>query len=242
MPKKQISIAASKVTKIEKHGKNLYYDGQVVEADNLEHAMSEFLNWLPDKSLLFAHNGKNFDSKILIQTLNSLTLSKEKIVGFVDTLPYFRQKYPELRNHNQNNLSRILLNKDCSCDAHNALNDVLVLRELILYENMPSSLELFLKFSFPVSYVEDSLRYFHRKKQCLVTLSQLSNVTSKSMVEKIAGSGLALDDLKRAFKRGGIDGVGLLLSEKGKNGKPRVTNRVQILEKISQKINSLSAN
>lgn len=89
LPKNQISIAASKVTKIEKHGKNLYYDGQVVEADNLEHAMSEFLNWLPDKSLLFAHNGKNFDSKILIQTLNSLTLSKEKSVGFVDTLLYF---------------------------------------------------------------------------------------------------------------------------------------------------------
>lgn len=56
--KKQISIAASKVTKFEKHGKNLYYDGQVVEADNLEHAMSEFLNWSPDKSLHFAHNGK----------------------------------------------------------------------------------------------------------------------------------------------------------------------------------------
>lgn len=63
MPKKQILIAASKVTKIEKHGKNLvYYDGQVVEADNLEQSMSEFLNWLPDKSLLFAHNGKIFDS------------------------------------------------------------------------------------------------------------------------------------------------------------------------------------
>lgn len=62
------------------------------------------------------------------------------------------------------------------------------------------------------------------------------------MVEKIAGSRLALDDLKRAFKCGGIDGVRLLLSEKGKNGKPRVTNRAQILEKISQKINSLSAN
>lgn len=40
------------------------------------------------------------------------------------------------------------------------------------------------------------------------------------MVEKIAGSGVALDDLKRAFKRGGIDGVALLLSEMGKNGKP----------------------
>lgn len=40
------------------------------------------------------------------------------------------------------------------------------------------------------------------------------------MVEKIAGSGVALDDLKRAFQRGGIDGVALLLSEMGKNGKP----------------------
>lgn len=62
------------------------------------------------------------------------------------------------------------------------------------------------------------------------------------MVEKKAGSGLALDDLKRAFKRGGIDGVALLHSEKGKNGKPIVTNRAQILQKISQKINLLSAN
>lgn len=139
-------------------------------------------------------------------------------------------------------MSRILLSKDYSCDAHNALNDVhvLVLQKLILYENI--SLELFLKFSFPVSYEEDGLRYFHGKKQCLVTLSQLSNVTSKSMLKKNSWFEAGLDDLTRAFKPGGIDGVTLLLSEKGKNGKPRVTNKTQILEKISQKIYSLSAN
>lgn len=79
--------------------------------------MSVFFKWLPDKSLIFVHSGKIFDSNILIQTLISLTLSKEKIVEYVNTLPYFRQKYPELHNHSQNNLSGIFLSKDYSCDA-----------------------------------------------------------------------------------------------------------------------------
>lgn len=48
--------------------------------------------------------------------------------------------------------------------------------------------------------------------------------------EKIACLGLALDDLTRAFKRGGIDGLALLLSKKGNNGRPRVTNRTEILK------------
>lgn len=94
--------------------------------------MFVFFKWLPDKSLIFVHNGKNFDSNILIQTLNSLTLSKEKIVEYVNTLPYFRQKYPELYNHSQNDLSRILLNTDYPCDVHSARNNVLAFQEFIL--------------------------------------------------------------------------------------------------------------
>lgn len=171
------------------------------------------------------------DLKKLTLTLKSLTLSKEIFVGFVDTLPYLRQKYPELHNHCQNKMSRIRLNKDCN--AHHALNDVLVLHELIFHENI--SIESCLKWSFPLSYVDDSLTYFHRRKQYLVTLSPLhvSDVTSKSMLAKIDGSGLALDDITKVYKHGGFDGVTLLLSEKGKNRKPSVTNRTQILEKIS---------
>lgn len=199
LPRKQISIAASEVTKIEKQSKNLYYDGQVVEADNLEHAMSgnqiNLFFCTQRKQLWF----KNFDSNFKVYDP-----FERKDCRILDTLPYFRQKYPELHNHNQNNLSRILLSKDYSCDAHNALNDVhvLVLQKLILYENI--SLELFLKFSFPVSYEEDGLRYFHGKKQCLVTLSQLSNVTSKSMLKKIAGSRLALMILHELSNPGGL--------------------------------------
>lgn len=52
--------------------------------------------------------------------------------------------------------------------------------------------------------------------------------------EKIVGSKLALDYLKRAPNAGEL--IEWLLWEYGKNGKPRVTNRTQISEKNYKKI------
>lgn len=82
---------------------------------------------------------------------------------------------------------------------------------------------------FLLLYVKGSLRYFHT---ILVTLSSLSDLKRKLMLNRVAGLGLD-DFLHEPKKGGGVDEVTLFLLAKGKKQK----NRTQILKRISQKIN-----
>ena len=56
---------------------------------------------------------------------------------------------------------------------------------------------------------------------------------SKQTVTKIGESGLALKHLELSFKRGGFEGLRVLLSELNSMGKPRVTKSEMIIENIS---------
>ena len=55
------------------------------------------------------------------------------------------------------------------------------------------------------------------------------NVLSEDMKKKMASSGLYFDHLKLAYRRGGIQGLRGVLSEKFK-GKPTVTSNKRILK------------
>ena len=56
---------------------------------------------------------------------------------------------------------------------------------------------------------------------------------SKQTVTKIGESGLALKHLELSFKRGGFEGLRVLLSELNSKGKPRVTKSKMIIKNIS---------
>ncbi len=83
-----------------------------------------------------------------------------------------------------------------------------------------------------------------------VLLTENTNVNGKSKsyaskqtVTKIGESGLALKHLELSFKRGGFEGLRVLLSELNSMGKPRDTRSKMIIENIAayfenQKINA----
>lgn len=83
---------------------------------------------------------------------------------------------------------------------------------------------------FLLLYVEGSLRYFHT---ILVTLSSLSDLKRKLMLNRVAG--LGLDDFLHEPKKGGGGGWWSDIVSFGKGKKQK--NRTQILKRISQKIN-----
>ena len=73
-----------------------------------------------------------------------------------------------------------------------------------------------------------------------MTLSpRLSPGVSKSMLEKIAGSGLTYQNLQVAFRRGGAEGLRLVLTEQTESGKARVTTNRRVLDYICSHFESV---
>lgn len=238
-PTRQISPSATAVNKLTFMHGTLFFDGRPLEAVTLNEALKELINWLQQRSpcLLIAHNCKSFDSKHLVRGFESHLLLDDfqKVsVGFSDTLPVFRELYPELKSHSQQNLATNLLG--VTYDAHNALSDIQVLHKLTSTLVNTSILQ---RHSFSVPLVKESLAFHARKRDNLKTMKPLttSKVISNSMAEKIAGSGLTLQHLTLAFRRGGIDGIRGILTEKV-DGKYRVTSNNRIINQIFQYINS----
>ena len=85
-------------------GDQLYYQGKVVETIPSNTAFLvfyEFLSSLNCKCFLIAHNGKRFDNPRLIrafQTHGMLDYFKKIVHGFCDSLPIFKQVYPDWKD------------------------------------------------------------------------------------------------------------------------------------------------
>lgn len=215
----------------------MYYKNEIVPFVGVNSALEEFINWLPEKCLLTSHNGKSFDSKILVHQVKNtgeklFEIFSDKLGGFVDTLPFFRAKFPERKSFSQTSLACDLLSNCLTENSHNALTDCRILRALV--QKYCKSSKCLENFSFDLKFVLDNLEYFSVKQACLQSLQVLINrkIVSKGIVDKIAGSGLNLGHLNISFRRSGKDGIKNLLTEKTASGKPRVTNSKLIVDKL----------
>jgi hypothetical protein len=90
-------------------------------------------------------------------------------------------------------------------------------------------------YSSTLDSVTADIKWCETKNRNLATLKCLyvgkSATVSKTMAEKIAGSGLVYGHMKCAYDRSGSEGLIQILSSK-RSGGVRVTNRKSILEKI----------
>ena len=234
LPSNSITPAASAVNKLTVRSRVLHYDGQPVSSTSLVAGLSDLLQWLEARQpcLLIAHNAKAFDAKHLVKAVTSSDLLpkfSQVVLGFSDTLPAFRQLFPDRASCSQEHLAQDLLEK--TYNAHSALDDVLILQELASKYITDSTL---LQHSFTTSWVETYTVFLGQKKQNLKTLQPLisSKAVSKGMAEKIAASGLRLSHIQLAFTRGGADGISKVLTEKF-SGRARITTNKRILESIS---------
>ncbi|CAG2231214.1 unnamed protein product [Mytilus edulis] len=144
-PSQCISRQASSVTGLSVWNNTLVYYGQRVDQCIPQKAFQNFICWLekfPSQIILVGHNCRRFDAPRLIRSLSQYNLStsfQKKVIGFMDTLSFFRNKYPHLKCHKQEFLAENLLQKQYQ--AHNASEDVRILQS-ILNHAQPSETEI----------------------------------------------------------------------------------------------------
>ena len=153
----------------------------------------------------------------------------ELVVGFCDTLPAFKDLFPERKSYSHENLARDLL--ESTYNAQNTLNDVQMFQEL---SDKFLSAQIVQKHSFSFSWYQEYTKYFSDKRVNLQTLQPLvaAKAISMGMAEKAAASGLSFTHLiLLAFQRGGREALSNVLKEKF-NGKVHVTRRKKVIMKI----------
>jgi len=123
------------------------------------------------------------------------------VVGFCDTLPAFKELFPERKSYSQENLARDLLA---------STNDVPMLQEL---SDKFLSAQIVQKHSFSFSWYQEYTKHLSDKRVNLQTLQPLvaAKAISMGIAEKAAASGLSFTHLLLAFQRGGSEALSNVL-------------------------------
>ncbi|CAC5358203.1 unnamed protein product [Mytilus coruscus] len=201
IPTKSIHPKSTEVTHLFSTGTRLHYKGRQLVTEPKENALNSFVDWLPKIHYWLHINVKQFDAKILVsqmQPSNSSILQnlQDHILGFSDTFPLFRVKYLKRKSYSQSSLANDIL--QTTYNAHNALDDVKMLKELIEVENAKEQL---IENSFVVHDIERQLKMFHAKKHLMVSYNGVirEKIMSKARCDRAAGSGLSFEHIKSSF-------------------------------------------
>ena len=107
-PEKSISPGAANVTGLTLSNGILFHMGKPVHSVPVRTDLQAFLAFLtdiePKPIILIGHNAHKFDSPRLSRKIMDCNLKSafcELVAGYIDTLPYFRELYPDLAKHNQ---------------------------------------------------------------------------------------------------------------------------------------------
>lgn len=230
LPNKPIRAQATAVTNLRLKNGKLFHRESEVKTSEKRDVLKSFIEWLLPKSLLIGHNIRSFDSRLLIHHIlltDMLDEHKRKEIIFADTLPLLKELLPNRReskkSYKQSDLITDILSE--TYEAHDALADVLALQRLL--SHLRVSNDAYCKHCFTVDTVHEVLKTNKRME----TFRDLELVVTKETIRKLASSGLEMSHLMLAFRRGGIDGINGILTEKIA-GKPRVTNNKRILGTI----------
>ena len=154
--------------------------------------------------------------------------------GLIDSLPVFKKVNPDQSSYKQEDLVFSLL--QTTYGAHNAVEDVMSLRQIVSFTKLSAS-EI-TKCSFSPKVVRNSILFNREKGKNIRSLDVLvsSGVCKAATAENIAGSGLNLSHLKIIYNREGEDGLLNTFTVKNSEGQPRVTNTKRVLETVIPKL------
>ena len=116
LPQYGISPQANKLTVV---AGQLLYKSKPVQTLNITECLKESIDFLKasnSRVVLAAHNGRVFDSRILVKALfkeNLLDAFHLVVIGFVDTLPLFKKLLSCRQSYKQESLVKDCLNKSC---------------------------------------------------------------------------------------------------------------------------------
>lgn len=138
VPAREISKEATDITGFTVHGSRLCRYGDPVPTIPLRDLLFRFLTYLAQfrNPILVAHNAKGFDAPVLMRVLAENGRQqdfKQKVHGFLDTLPLSKEIYPGLPGYSLEALVNQFLGQHF--DAHNAVEDAKVLQRLFYIWN-----------------------------------------------------------------------------------------------------------
>lgn len=220
-PRKTITTEASNITKLTVVEGELCYNGNVVEAVEINVALLDFIDYLKqfEQPIIVGHNILAFDIPVLYNRLKEFGLASEfsnQISGCVDTLRLAKRKYPKnvVQNYRQETLVKCLLRK--TYDAHSALEDVKTLQELYV-DHLQDTCTKDDVFSFAFHQLKASLRPLVLKK-----------AISLNVCIKLAQCGIGLQQIKLAYARNANSGVKIILEQvlKHQRNTPGIINKI----------------
>ncbi|XP_061186114.1 uncharacterized protein LOC133195733 [Saccostrea echinata] len=234
-PEVPITQKATEVTGITFSAGKMFCRNVEVNALKLTAAVDSILDFFSkfqSKVVLIGHNVKSFDCHLFLNAVEACGKTDEFskcIAGFIDTKLLFRIFDSELKSYSQSELFKYYLSLDYS--AHNALDDVRALQKLVNSVGIDVTSSLYSAASFTFSNAVENLKYSSEVHKNAPSLEHLvrEKILSKSMANKIAGSGLNFRFLQMAYTRNPQDGILNLLSEQVLD-----TNHVRVTK--SQKV------
>ena len=126
--------------------------GSPVASVPIQQALTSFIAWLTNigQCVLIGHNVK-FDARHMNYHLTENKMTSpflDVVVGYIDTLPLFKNKYPGMENYRQETLASTLL--QINYNAHDALSDSVCLQKLL---TMPQDPDQYIKgFGFSAKW------------------------------------------------------------------------------------------
>ena len=236
-PEKEISAGASKVNKftVDVHG-NLLYKGQKVKAIHVTEAIRkliEFIDSVQGDKLLIAHNGLQFDFKIL-NKIDSTVLASAS--GLLDSLLVFRKR-KFCKSSALEEVHKFIFGEEFP-DSHDALQDSLALKHIFQKIDLNNETE---KLAFHCSLLDQRSIFIQASdaREMKWREAVAGNYISSNMAKRAALSGLVPDHLVLAYDRAKEDGVEAILQEKTKSGDARVASMRPQIDKIIQFIKLL---
>ena len=250
-------------------------------ADSLEKTLSSFSNFIKQHCctngkrfipVIIGHNAAVFDVPILLR--NAGRSYDEELqslnVHFGDSLPLIKsllqRKHTSLQLPNGENcranigsIYRCLFREDFN--AHDALEDVKALRKILVSQELGIDIEAVVNGSQIMSVCDarSDLDFLDKKHDILQTFvgnlfcpNSAESAISKTIADKIAGSGLSYENLSSVYQTFGDAGIVGILSgphncqrqpqcSRSGDKAPRITNNKRILKSILIYFQSKSA-
>lgn len=183
LPTMKMNFHASEVTGIKKIGNKLYLNNSIIQTVSRQEGWERFKEYckLHIGNIVFIGQNVKFDAKFIVRELLEFNLYQDlqdQILGFIDTLPLFRELLPNLSSHAEKSVVLHIMGPDYTYEAHNALADVTALRDVLL--QMAVDNEQMTKHSMTsVSFIQYLNMNMHIKK--LVPL-QVKRKVTKSII------------------------------------------------------------
>ncbi|XP_039304358.1 uncharacterized protein LOC120357591 [Solenopsis invicta] len=238
----KIDERASQVTGLRIVAGQLQYRNNSVTSFPLSEAMQQFYKFLSGfhkKCILVAHNCK-FDYPRLLAVIQKTFLIdhfKTVLHGFCDTLPIIK-KCTGLTGKGENKLEQLASNLQISTtDAHNAINDVIILEQIIIKLGIPN--QNILESTLTWNQAIEKKAFHDNLPNALKKLSVLSTCTSLATRKKLIAANISYDLILDSFKQHKLIGLLNLFGE-DENGIVRVTKSRSVIQKISEFLEKMS--